>query len=587
MKTSELVTTDNNMNTNSIVKTCKQQGMDDEFYPATDEIINCIVECLDNPVIKSWTERGEYDKEKQDYNLVTMYKYKYDSILDIGAGDGATLNKLADRIGIKVKKAIETNPMLMALWSKDISVVGCDFMQCTLWNKEADLVFCNPPFSHYSFWACKILEELTYCKDLVLVLPISWRSNKDIEQVIKIKELEVKTLMSDFNFNKGERETRDDNFVDIIKVVIRVPSEQENERCNKKSDDKNGYMKKMLTNTFKGLIEIEKKGWREEQKEREERERVRDTELETSIASGDDYPTALYKIYLKDKESIMNLREALGSIKSELLAELKMKYSYIEDLILQKLSSLEVEYWEKIIAKFEPISTRLISKERRQLEGFIRESGLDFTPSSIYHLAVCCINIVNSCLDNQILAVYDELVRGCDVYKYKSNEKVFINNEWETRSDPIKETHYKLTYRLVKEGFYYKHRGDDNSYYRHERKSGVQVFISDIKIIATNLGYKITNEPTGQLGNWDLCYKKNDKLHVLVNYKIYKNGNLHLKFDTKFMDKLNVIKGKLEGWLHDQNDVMQEFNVKEAEAVQLLGMCEKIGLTQFRLGFTE
>ena len=60
-----------------------------------------------------------------------------------------------------------------------------------------------------------------------------------------------------------------------------------------------------------------------------------------------------------------------------------------------------------------------------------------------------------------------------------------------------------------------------------------------------------------------------------------------MKFNQDFLTKMNVIKGKLEGWLHDKNDVMQEFNVKEAEAVQLLGMCEKIVPTQFRLGCVE
>ena len=72
------------MRTSQIVESIKQENQDFEFYPTTDEIIN---------VIK-----------------VNLYGY---SILDIGAGNGATLDKLASSDKWK-KYAIEKSSMLQS-----------------------------------------------------------------------------------------------------------------------------------------------------------------------------------------------------------------------------------------------------------------------------------------------------------------------------------------------------------------------------------------------------------------------------------------------------------------------------------------
>jgi tRNA1(Val) A37 N6-methylase TrmN6 len=104
------------MNTNKIVETLKQQNMDFEFYPTTDEIINAIRQNM-----------PEYGG----------------SILDIGAGNGVTLQKLtsgkhSDRW---TRYAIEKNPMLKSLISTDTLVIGADFMENTLFDKKLDVIF--------------------------------------------------------------------------------------------------------------------------------------------------------------------------------------------------------------------------------------------------------------------------------------------------------------------------------------------------------------------------------------------------------------------------------------------------------------
>ena len=56
-----------------------------------------------------------------------------------------------------------------------------------------------------------------------------------------------------------------------------------------------------------------------------------------------------------------------------------------------------------------------------------------------------------------------------------------------------------------------------------------------------------------------------------------------MKFDTAFNHKLNVIKGKYEGWIHSVNDVMSEFDVTEDEAAKLFEELPKLSLNVVNL----
>ena len=66
------------MSTNQIVEQLKSNGEDFEWYPTTQELVNCLAK-------KIFTKRsyghGEYD-------------CKYNSVLDIGCGNGSFFEKI-------------------------------------------------------------------------------------------------------------------------------------------------------------------------------------------------------------------------------------------------------------------------------------------------------------------------------------------------------------------------------------------------------------------------------------------------------------------------------------------------------------
>ena len=52
-------------------------------------------------------------------------------------------------------------------------------------------------------------------------------------------------------------------------------------------------------------------------------------------------------------------------------------------------------------------------------------------------------------------------------------------------------------------------------------------------------------------------YKGSNK--VFMEYRAYKNGNMHVKFDIEFMKAMNVEVGRLLNWLRCKEDIQREF----------------------------
>jgi hypothetical protein len=44
-----------------------------------------------------------------------------------------------------------------------------------------------------------------------------------------------------------------------------------------------------------------------------------------------------------------------------------------------------------------------------------------------------------------------------------------------------------------------------------------------------------------------------------MEYRVYKNGNMHAKFDIEFMKALNVEVSRLLGWINKPEDIKKEF----------------------------
>jgi hypothetical protein len=556
------------MKTNELVQTIKDNSQDYEFYPTTDEIIQCIV-----------------SKVASRYN-------DYVNILDVGCGNGKTLQKLGRYLsnknsGLNSKHVtkllgIEKSGALRGVCSSDIAIVGCDFSQSNLSNRKLGLVFCNPPYSQFELWACKLLLECD-CQDLVMVLPKRWSESSRISEIMQKRGV-VAEVLGAFDFLEGERQARAE--VDVIRI--------------KGLKRKSSYFSEVLKDVIKDDDFIV---WRTYDSKKSQEKTDLKSKLEDKegnlLVTGDDYVQMLVSLYNDELDKLKKLLEALGNIPTDVFYELAVDFEKLLKVVEDKYSDIDHRYWQEVITRLAPITKRLITKERQELLDYVNDLQLDFNAENIYHAVVVCIKAVNVNVDKQVLSVYNKLIEDCNVEAYKSNKRVFSDDNINTKQ-PSK---LKLSCRVVKSFTGIRTRFSSNLWKDDfQLTETCRYFLSDLVVIIKNLGYSLDSaaylrefENAHWAKNYYIAGEKNYIMGnygnlqniIIVEFKFFKNGNIHFKFNSDFLTKLNVIKGKLEGWLHDKKDVMQEFNVKEAEAVQLLGMCEKIVPTQFRLGCVE
>jgi hypothetical protein len=526
------------MQTNKIVETLKQQNMDFEFYPTTDEIINAIRQNM-----------PEYGG----------------TILDIGAGNGATLQKLtsgkhSDRW---TRYAIEKNPMLKALINTDTLVIGSDFFENSLFDKKFDVIFCNPPYSDYENFCFKIIAEAS-AKHIFLVIPERWANVQKLQDIIKQRGYIVSSLGC-FDFLNAERAAR-------CKVeVIHLKADQdyrmkdffdvELEKFFKFKEPENEH-----SFTFKEKMDEKKQAFTESINNRK-------------LVCGGDYVQAITALYHEEEQRIYATLRGLSEIDSSLLEALNIELGKIKTFIKDKLRGLGSKYWREVITKMQPIAKRLTERNQKALFNAVSDANMSFNAANIYNVVEWAIKTATQVIEQQTLDVYEELISEANCTNYQSNKTIFVGNNFETK------TPSKLNLRLVLE----RHGGINSSgwhssYYTNNLSERGHTMLADLFVIANNFGFEIDSRESysrhWQSGVMQEFYAfRNGEQVTLMTVRAFYNGNLHIKLNKEFNHKLNVIKGKHEGWIHSVDDVINEFEVSESEAKQLFEELPKIAVS--------
>ena len=182
-------------------------------------------------------------------------------------------------------------------------------------------------------------------------------------------------------------------------------------------------------------------------------------------------------------------------------------------------------------------------------------------------------------LNLQALEVYDSLISLCNIKSYKSNAKVFGSDYSWRSAATLKENNDKffLLHRIILSGGYITY---DSVAVGHLGR-----ILNDIMIIANQLNFHcFFAELSGMIQNITFSTNYNIKFRrktinsdfftgpaeVLFSFKVFKNGNLHMKFNSEFMAKLNTLKGKLEGWITNPKQASEEIegvSIKDATEV--------------------
>lgn len=318
------------MNTNNLVLKIKENNEDFEWYPTTKEIVDCFVD----------------DLKKQD----RFYGYnRIKSILDIGCGNGSFF----DKYEASVKKfADENNPMMNLKFfgieksqtlinniKNDVVILGTEFFEQSLIDKEIDVSFCNPPYSEYESWVEKIIFE-SMSDFIYFVIPDRWEKSERISFALKERQFKT-TVLGNFDFNNAERKARAK--VCLVKL----------ESNHKTKDAFNFWFDKTFTINCKEKINPIY-----------ETEKIENIEKE--LIQTEDFVSQIVSFYNKDMEKLYSNYKSLESLDYQILKELNVDVEMLKNSLKEKIKGCKNVYWNLLFKRYTKITERLTCDTRKK-----------------------------------------------------------------------------------------------------------------------------------------------------------------------------------------------------------------------------
>lgn len=570
------------MSITALVKDLKAAGEDFEFYPTTKEMVRCI-----------W----EHTKVKKNTNRYDRNGGHFGSVLDIGCGT-CNFKRWVDEINKPLEKAddnysegyidrsrcatidtyfvIEKSRILIDQLDAKAVVLGTDFHECTLIDKPVSTIFCNPPYSEYEDWAAKIIRE-SVCDSIYLIIPERWKNSEKIA-------LALETIKTPYNRFSDELEGREKAEVigsfDFLNAERSARAKVDIVFIDKSHTSKESGFDSFFDEVFGMEDREEKHPWEEAESKSDK--------VKKELAAGKNKIEILCAGYENAQQQLFEHFKVICGLDADILNTIGIQKDKVKTALKAKFSGLKNIYWQAAFDCLEEITSRLTSSSRQaMLERFTLLKTVDFTASNVYALIIWVIKNSNQYYKSQMVEFFQALSSPENVKNYVSNKRLFERDEWGYCNK--KHDHYTLDYRIIcttralpgEQGYRYEvhDRSDMEDVYRHN--------ISDICTVANNLGFM-----PGRIDYPEYYGKKGyvyfaNRSGILFEFKVYMNGNVHVKFNKEFIKALNVEVARELGWIHSREDIAREFVPEMAEgAEKYFDRTLQIGLTAAPLMLT-
>jgi hypothetical protein len=506
-----------------LLSNLKENNQDFEFYPTNSRMIATIC----NYFGRQLKGKTILDIGAGNGNFFTKLEIEMKKVMDIAIQNGADKRDINFWIH---KFAIEKSQILIDAMPSDIIVVGADFYEQTLFDKEFDYIFCNPPYSQFKDWMHKIIKE-TNCNNVIMIMPSRWQDDKALVELVEKRGFTYKILAKD-DFLDGERQAR--AYVDII-VFSR----------SKRNNNEYGYDHE-IPQSFINFFEEEFISNFTAEKDQKIDDRLKDATENELVPAGNLVET-MVNLYTLERNNLIDSYKAITKLSERTLRDIGVDKVNLINSLWYKITRLKKEYWQHLIHHTDKITDRLIKNVREDLLSSMSMSGrndIDFNHGNIYAVIIWIIKNANKSYDQQLLRMFDICIAPENIKNYKSNQKVFETeeNRWghgcgtKQFKNEKEVSNVVLDYRIITRKNQYGH----NSWLG----SSVEDFvIEDWEIICNNL-----------LGH------KN-----FGDIKFFKNGNCHIKFNVEFAKAFNIQASLLKGWIKDKRQAKEEFEMDITE----------------------
>ena len=548
------------MSINQLINELKENNQDFEFYPTTKEMIEAVYKYSDGG---EWLDIGagtcnfrKYYNEIADENN-RKYNAKEqafrNSYID-GKGYNYDLQPKDHEKGHRIYNyyVIEKSKILLEKMDRDVICLGIDFNATMLLDKPVNNIFCNPPYSEYEQWTERLIYEAN-TKRIFLVIPERWKDSEKIQTAIK-KTKSFVTSLGSFDFLHAERQARAK--VEVIKITKKNAEQYRDlKEYNETAFDR------WFDDTFKMRDKKDLNEW--------DQEKIKKENIKNKLVNAEQSKAKiLVDLYNDEITTLYNHFKAIAGLDVDILETIGISKNAVKEALKKKASGTKTRYWRLALDELEEITDRLTSKTRENLfNNFKSLHTVDFTLENLYPVILWVIKNANEYYNDQIIDFFKELSSPANVKPYKSNQKVFERCEWRHNNfkDPEKISHYTLDYRIIMSSpFRTEWYSGKLDTYQHGAKQTLQ----DIFTIANNLGFKIglCDMPKVHGEKCTVLYDKSDK--VFMEYRVYKNENMHVKFDIEFMKALNVEVSRLLGWIKKPEDIKKEFPAEMAKGAE-------------------
>jgi len=519
----------------SLLDYIKKVDEDYEWYPTTSEMLQVVVNDIEN-------------------SPVVSHRYRdMQGILDVGADDGRVLEYFREHLdseGVAKYLAIEKSHALARQWPDHIFPVGTDFHAQSLIDKPVRFLFCNPPYSEYKQWFKRIVREGFFLAGY-LVVPSRWKESVEIQRALDSRGLTA-TPLWDGDFLSADRSARAK--VQVVKLAkVRSGYDRFCGHCEEMDAD--DPFDEWFDQHF-GFNESE------EAFSGKSSESLKDR----ALVNGKNLVEGLVALYRDELQRLHDSYQAISCLEVKTLEDIGVSKEKVRGALREKISGLKNQYWREVFDNLDRVTSRLTSKSReRMLEKLMLAGNVDFDESNVYSVLIWVVKNANRYFDDQLVALFRDLSNPKTARPYVSNRH-FTEGTWRSfRSWDLwndKAGAYALDYRIVKEGNYYG--GDYSTWGAEKRRHDL---LQDIMTVANNLGFRISSFDFYN-SDWcggevrDFFYEEDGELKPLMHVRLYKNGNLHLKINQRFVAYLNIEAGRLLGWLTSPKQAEQETGIK-------------------------
>ena len=301
------------------LRAVQQAAEDFEWYPTTNEILAAMTRDLAFEVDdRHWRSRAST------------------SFLDIGAGNGKVLRAVAKLERIGNLHAIEKSGTLLQSLPEEVFILGVDFWNTSLFDKELGFIFSNPPYSRFEEWSAKILREAPGGCTVYLVIPERWERSEVIGREVKARKLDP-IILGRFDFESAEDRTARAK-VHLLKIRLK-----EAERWVK--DDPADPFVRFFNETFTFPEEGEAKPFEE---------RIEEAKLVNRV----NFIEALCLLYDARMSELQRNYQAVTGLSPDILKEFSISRPGLIESLRQKLTTAKKEYWQRLFDGMEEISRR-------------------------------------------------------------------------------------------------------------------------------------------------------------------------------------------------------------------------------------